>query len=74
MSRSARRFRRTLLLGVLALGVLVWTAVDQFGVETETMWQLALGTGVGVLVVITAAAVTVLLWIGLRRLWRHLFS
>jgi len=70
MSKAARRFRRTILLGVLALGTLVYTAVDQFGVAPETLWQLALGSVIAALVVIGAAGLAVGLWLGLRRLWR----
>lgn len=67
-TRAARRFRRSMVLGILCLGVLLWSAVDQFGVAPETVGQLALGSAIGALLVIVAAALCVLLWRGLRRL------
>lgn len=68
MSRTDRRYWRTIILGTLALGVLVWAAVDQFGVPAGEMRELALGTVLAVLVVIVAAAVFAALWTALRRL------
>jgi membrane protein DedA with SNARE-associated domain len=70
-SKSTRRFRRSRVLGILCLAILLWTAVDQFGVAPETVAELALGSAIGVLLVILAAGVFVALWLGLRRLLRR---
>jgi len=70
MSRSARRYVRTVLIGTLSLAALVWMAVDQFGLSREVMLELLLVTGLVVLLVIALAATAALLWVGLRRLLR----
>jgi hypothetical protein len=70
MSRAQRRYIRTIVLGVCALAALVWSAVDLFDVPVEDMGQLFLGTVIAVGVVIVAAALTVALLAGLRRLLR----
>ncbi len=70
MSRSARRYVRTILIGTFALAALVWMAVDQFGVTQVEMLELLLTTAVVVLMVITFAGGAALLWIGLRKLLR----
>ncbi len=71
MSKSARRYWRTVILGTLALGVLVWAAVEQFDVPIEEVQSLLLGTVLAVLLVIAAAGLFVLLWMGARRLLRR---
>jgi len=70
VTRSAKRYRRTIFLGVLALGTLVWSAVDQFGIPMEEMIDLFLTTVMGVLSVIAVAAVVAALWFSLRWLLR----
>ncbi|MFV0278498.1 MAG: hypothetical protein ACK5HY_15120 [Parahaliea sp.] len=71
MSRATRRFGRTIALGILSLATLVWVAVDQFGVATDTLLELALGSALLVVCAIVAAALCVGLWVGLRRLLRR---
>ena len=71
MSRSARRYWRTIILGTLALGALVWAAVEQFDVPLEEVRSLLLGTVIAVLLVITAAGIFVALWMGARRILRR---
>ncbi len=68
-SRAVRRFRRTIVLGIACLATLVWAAVDQFGVDPKTLFELALGTVLGVLLIIVLAAVFVAVIQGLRRLF-----
>ncbi len=68
MSRAGRRYWRTVILGILALGTLIWVAVDQFDVPIEEVRQLALGTVLVVLLVIVLAALCAALWVTLRRL------
>ena len=68
MNRGGRRFYRTMVLGVLAMGALVWAAMDQFGISRQEMSEMFLATLLAVGLVICGAAVAVLLWIGLRTL------
>lgn len=68
MSRVTRRYYRTIVLGVAAMAVLLWSATDQFGIPWEEMLQLFLVTVLVMLLVITAAAGCSLLWQGMRKL------
>ena len=68
MSKTNRRYYRTVLLGVAALAALVWVAVDQFGIPWEEMLELFLATLMVVGLFIAAAGLFVGLWLGLRRL------
>ena len=68
MTRSQRRYIRTIILGVLAMAALVWAAVEQFGIPLHEIAELFLATVIGVGAVIAASAVVMLLWLGLRRL------
>ena len=70
MARAGRKYYRTIFLGVAAMGALVWSAVDQFGISWEEMLDLLLVTVAVIAVVIGAAAITVALWIGLRSILR----
>ncbi len=67
-SKAARRFRRTIVLGVLCLATLIWAATEQFGIAPRTMLNLGLGTLLGALLIIVLAAVFVAALKGLRRL------
>ncbi|MDO8863901.1 hypothetical protein Q6D67_19620 [Haliea sp. E1-2-M8] len=71
MAKRRRRHVRTLILGVLAMGVLVWGAVDTFEVPLERLWELFLQTLAVVAVLILAAAGAAVLWILLRRLLKR---
>lgn len=72
MSKANRRFYRTLLLGLAALGVLIWTAAEQFGISQEEMTSLLLGTLLVAAGTIALAALCALVWIGLRKLlWQR---
>lgn len=68
MSKTNRRYYRTILLGTAALGSLVWVAVDQFGIPWKDMLELFLGTLMFVGLFIAVAGLLVGLWLGLRRL------
>jgi hypothetical protein len=68
MSKATRRYYRTLVLGLLALAVMVWTAVDQFGISQREMTELLLGTLWIAGGIIVLAALCATLWIGLRKL------
>ncbi|MEQ9462209.1 MAG: hypothetical protein RJQ10_00990 [Haliea sp.] len=71
MTKRRRRHVRTIVLGVLAMGALVWGAVDTFEVPVERLWALFLQTLAAVAVLILSAAVTAALWVLLRRLLRR---
>lgn len=71
MSKPARRFVRTVLIGSFSLAALVWMAVDQFGIAREEIVELMLATGLVVLLVIAFAAVATLIWVALRKLLRR---
>ena len=42
MARPRRRYLRTTLLSVAAMGTLIWAAIDQFGIPVEEMVDLLL--------------------------------
>ena len=70
MSKANRRFYRTLFLGLVALGVLVWSAIEQFGIAWQQMVDLLMGTLMVAGGVIVLAALCVMIWIGVRHLLR----
>ena len=70
MGKATRKYYRTIILGIAAMGALVWAAVDQFGIPWEDMLDLLLVTLALVSVVIVAAAAVVGLWLGLSRILR----
>jgi hypothetical protein len=71
MSRGPRRYYRTLAIGLFALGVLLWAAVEHFGVSYREIGELFLGTFWVVTGIIVLAAVFSGVWIGLRRWLRR---
>ncbi|MEZ5501918.1 MAG: hypothetical protein R3E50_04400 [Halioglobus sp.] len=71
MSGTGRRFYRTLLTGLAALGVLIWAAVERFGIAWRDIAELLLGTVVVVAGIIVLAALCALVWTGLRRWLRR---
>ncbi|TDG13804.1 hypothetical protein E2F43_09835 [Seongchinamella unica] len=71
MGRAGRKYYRTIFLGVAAMAALVWAAVDQFGIPWRDMLHLLLVTVAIIALVIAASAITVGLWLGLRRLLRN---
>ncbi|MDG2047464.1 MAG: hypothetical protein P8J79_09620 [Halioglobus sp.] len=68
MSRASRRFYRSTGLGLIALGVLVWSAIDQFDIPLDHMAELFIGTlwVAGGIIMLAASLVAAL--IGLRKL------
>lgn len=68
LAKRRRRYVRTIILGVLAMGTLVWGAVDTFEVPPERLWALFLQTLAAMAVLIVLAAGTAGLWVMLRRL------
>lgn len=71
MSSNRRRYLRTILLGLTAMAVLLWAAVDQFDIPREQMLELFIATLLATGLVIAVAAVVAVLWIGLRWLMRR---
>jgi succinate dehydrogenase/fumarate reductase cytochrome b subunit len=70
VSKANRKYWRTCILGLLAMGTLIWTAVDQFDIPVEEMKALFYTTLIVVGAIILLAALVVALWIGLRYLFR----
>ncbi len=68
MARNSRRYYRTLLLGMAAMGTMVWFAVKEFDIPWPYMRDLLLTTVLVVAVVIVVAGLAAALWIGLRKL------
>lgn len=60
--------RRTLVLGIAALGVLLWGAVSQFDLPREQVLASLLASVISLLLIIALAALAVALWMGIRRL------
>jgi hypothetical protein len=71
VSKRKRRYVRTIILGVLAMGALVWGAVDTFEVPLEQLWALFLQTLAVLAVLMLAAAIAATLWTLLRRLLKR---
>lgn len=69
LTRPRRSYLRTAILGILAMAVLLWAAVDQYGVSRERLLELLLTTLLVVAVIIVVAALGTVLWILLRRLF-----
>ncbi len=60
--------RRTLLLGIAAMAVLLWGAVSQFDIPREQLVDSLVAMLLVLLAVITLAALSVALWVSVRRL------
>jgi hypothetical protein len=71
VSKRRRRYVRTIILGVLAMGVLVWGAVDTFEVPPERLWTLFLQTLAALALLMLAAAAVAALWVLLRQLLKR---
>ncbi|MEH6517684.1 MAG: hypothetical protein V7742_13435 [Halioglobus sp.] len=72
VSKANRKYWRTTILGLLAMGTLIWTAVDQFDIPIEEMKALFYTTVMVIVAIILLAALIAALWIGLRYLLRYL--
>jgi hypothetical protein len=71
VAKNNRSFYRTLFLGLIALGVLIWSAADQFDIPHRELAELFFGILWIVAGTIIAAAVFAGVWIGLRKWWRR---
>jgi len=71
VSKAGRRYYRTILLGLVAMAVLIWVAVDQFGISIQRMQELFLATVAVICAIVICAALFTVAWMGLRRLWRR---
>jgi len=72
VSGNRRRYLRTIVLGLAAMGALLWAAIEQFDIPREEMLELFAATLLATGLVIAVAAVVTGLWIGLRWLIRRL--
>jgi nucleoside recognition membrane protein YjiH len=70
VSKVNRKYWRTCILGLLAMGALIWTAVDQFDIPIAEMKALFYTTIIVVGSIILVAALFAALWAGLRYLFR----
>jgi len=68
VSRANSRYRRSIYIGVAALGSLVWVSTEQFGIPRESMAWLFVYIIVAALGVIAFAAIVAGLWIQVRKL------
>jgi hypothetical protein len=68
MSKSTARYRRSILISIVALGSLIWVATDQFGIPRENIgWMLIYTLGAMGCIILTAG-IAVALWIGVKKL------
>ena len=67
-SRANARYRRSIILGILALASLVWVATDQFGISPQDMAWLLVYVLAGMLGIVLTAGITVALFLGVRKL------
>lgn len=71
MNRANRRYLRTVVLGVLAMAALVWSAVTTFDISLQEIAWLFLYTVIVVVIIIAIAALGAALWMGLKHLRRR---
>lgn len=71
LASSRRRYHRTIFLGVAAMVLLIWTAVDQFGISWREMSNLFISIIIGVVALIALAGLFTAVWVGLRRVTRR---
>ena len=71
MNRRQRRYYRTVLLGVAAMGTLIWAAIDQFDIPPADMLHFFLVSILATAVVIVCAALVAGLWLLLRSALRR---
>lgn len=63
--------RRTLVLGIAALGVLLWGAITQFDIPRDRVLDALLATVLSLSLVIGLAALSVGGWVLLKKLLRR---
>ncbi len=68
ISKANARYRRSIVLGILALASLVWVATDQFGIPPQDMGWLLVYILAGLIGIMVIAAIAVALWLGVRKL------
>ena len=68
ISKANARYRRSIVLGILALASLVWVATDQFGIPPQDMGWLLVYILAGLIGIMVIAGIAVALWLGVRKL------
>ena len=68
MSKANAKYRRSVIIAVLALGTLLWVASEEYGIPRENLGWMLVYTLVAVGCVIGFAAVVAGFWIALRKL------
>ena len=71
MSKARREYFRTVFLGTACLGVLLWAAIDQFGIDPDEILALFQLVVIGILGLIVMAAVVAGVWTLLKRVLRR---
>lgn len=69
--RRRRSHQRTVFLGIVAMGVLLWASVYRFNVPGDVLWEYFLATLLVLGGVILCAALVALLILGVRQLLRR---
>jgi len=72
MTRARRRYYRTIFLGVAAMGLLVWSAMDQFGLSPQEMRSAFFTALLLIGTIVTVGAVAAAVWVAFRALLRRL--
>ncbi len=70
VSKAQRKYWRTSILGILAMGGLIWAAMDQFDIPVDEMLDLFYTTLLVVGTIILGACLIALIWVGVRFLFR----
>lgn len=74
VSKAQRRYIRTIILAVAAMGTLIWAAIDLFEIPPQEMLSLLISVAIGAGGIIVVAGLGFTLWMGLRKLlqgFRH---
>lgn len=69
MTKAQRKYYRTIILGVAAMGALIWSAMDQFGISRQEMQSQFLSAVLVVAALVLCGACAAAVWIGLRKLF-----
>lgn len=69
--RGRRSYLRTVFLGIIAMGVLLWASVYRFNVPGDVLWEYFVATLLVLGATILCAALVALALLGIRHLLRR---
>ena len=69
--RGRRSYLRTVFLGIIAMGVLLWASVYRFNVPGDVLWEYFVATLLVLGASILCAGLAALALLGIRRLLRR---